>query len=48
MKLKTLKDRVIVKPLKAEGKTTGGILIPDNAKGKPKRGVFPQNRTIKN
>ena len=39
MSLKPLKDRVIVKQLPAEGKTAGGILIPDNAKEKPNRGT---------
>ena len=38
MNLKPLADRVIVKPLEAEEKTAGGIIIPDNAKEKPQKG----------
>src|ERR1700761_640805 len=34
-----LHDRVIVQPAVAEEKTTGGIIIPDNAKEKPQRGT---------
>ncbi len=38
MNLKPLADRVVVKPLEAEEKTAGGIIIPDNAKEKPQKG----------
>jgi chaperonin GroES len=38
MNVKPLADRVIVKPLEAEQKTKGGIIIPDNAKEKPQKG----------
>lgn len=38
MSLSPLADRVVVKPLEAESKTAGGIIIPDNAKEKPQRG----------
>ena len=38
MKLTPLADRVIVKRLEAETKTKGGIVLPDSAKEKPKRG----------
>ena len=38
MNLKPLADRVVVKPLDAEEKTAGGIIIPDNAKEKPQKG----------
>lgn len=38
MKLQPLGDRVLVKPLPAEEKTAGGIIIPDTAKEKPQRG----------
>ncbi len=38
MKVKPLADRVIVRPLEVEEKTTGGIIIPDNAKEKPQKG----------
>ena len=38
MNLKPLADRVIVKPLEAEEKTAGGLIIPDTAKEKPQEG----------
>ena len=38
MNVKPLADRVLVKPLEAEEKTSGGIIIPDNAKEKPQKG----------
>ena len=38
MKLKPLDDRVVVKPLEAEEKTPGGIVLPDTAKEKPQVG----------
>jgi len=38
MNVKPLADRVLVKPLDAEEKTAGGIIIPDNAKEKPQKG----------
>jgi len=38
MNLKPIGERVIVERFKAETKTTGGILLPDNAKNKPQRG----------
>lgn len=38
MSIKPLADRVIVKALEAEEKTSGGIYIPDNAKEKPQKG----------
>lgn len=38
MELKPLADRVIVKPLEAEEKTAGGIVLPDTAKEKPQEG----------
>jgi chaperonin GroES len=38
MKLKPLDDRVVVKPLQAEEKTAGGIVLPDTAKEKPQVG----------
>src|SRR5579871_2361467 len=36
--LKPLDDRVVVEPLEAEEKTSGGILLPDTAKQKPQQG----------
>jgi chaperonin GroES len=38
MNIKPLADRVIVKPLEAEEKTKGGIVLPDTAKEKPQEG----------
>ena len=38
MKLKPLKDRVLVKRLESEEKTAGGLYIPDTAKEKPSKG----------
>jgi chaperonin GroES len=38
MNVKPLSDRILVKPLDAEEKTKGGIIIPDNAKEKPQKG----------
>jgi len=36
--MKPLGDRIIVKPLEAEEKTKGGIVLPDTAKEKPQEG----------
>lgn len=38
MKIRPLKDRVVVKRVKEEEKTKGGIIIPEIAKEKPVRG----------
>jgi chaperonin GroES len=38
MKIQPLGDRVIIKPLEAEAKTKGGIVLPDTAKEKPQEG----------
>jgi chaperonin GroES len=38
MKVRPLHDRLIVKRLEEEGKTKGGIIIPDTAKEKPIEG----------
>lgn len=37
-KIQPLADRVLIKPVAAEEKTVGGIIIPDSAKEKPLRG----------
>ena len=37
-KIRPLQDRVIVKRVKEEEKTKGGIIIPDTAKEKPMEG----------
>lgn len=39
-KLKPLNDRVIVKRVEAEEKTSGGIILPDSAKEKPREGII--------
>ena len=39
MKIQPLHDRVIVKRIEEEGKTKGGIIIPDTAKEKPIEGM---------
>lgn len=39
LKIKPLGDKVIVKRVQAEEKTAGGIVLPDSAQEKPKRGV---------
>ena len=38
MNIRPLQDRVIVQRLEEEGKTKGGIIIPDTAKEKPMEG----------
>lgn len=38
MQITPLGDRVLVKPLDAEEKTKGGIILPDTAKEKPQEG----------
>lgn len=38
MNLRPLEDRVVVKPLQHEGKTKGGIVLPDTFKEKPQEG----------
>ena len=38
VKIQPLGDRIIVKPLEAEEKTKGGIVLPDTAKEKPQEG----------
>jgi chaperonin GroES len=38
MKLRPLGDRILVKRIKEEEKTKGGIIIPDTAKEKPQEG----------
>ena len=38
MKIRPLKDRVLVVRIEEKEKTTGGIIIPDTAKEKPQEG----------
>ncbi len=54
MEIKPLGDRIVVKPLEAESKSKGGILLPDTAKEKPQeakvvavgRGKLLENGTV--
>ena len=39
LNIKPLGDKVIVKRVEAEDVTAGGIVLPDSAKEKPKRGI---------
>ena len=38
MKIRPLHDRILVKRIEEEEKTSGGIIIPDTAKEKPQEG----------
>jgi chaperonin GroES len=38
MNVKPLGEKVLIKRLEMEGKTAGGIVLPDTAKEKPKEG----------
>ncbi len=38
--IRPLNDRLLVKRIDAEQKTSGGIIIPDNAQEKPAKGVI--------
>ncbi len=38
MKVAPLNDKILVQRLEAEDKSAGGIILPDNAKEKPKQG----------
>ena len=38
MAVKPLDDRILIKPLEAEDKSAGGIILPDTAKEKPQQG----------
>ena len=40
LNIRPLGDKVIVKRVEAESKTAGGIVLPDTAKEKPKRGII--------
>lgn len=39
LNIRPLGDKVIVKRVEAEEKTAGGIVLPDTAREKPRRGV---------
>ena len=38
MKFRPLQDRILIKRIENEAKTSGGIIIPDAAKEKPQQG----------
>jgi chaperonin GroES len=38
MKFRPLHDRIVIKRVDADAKTTSGIIIPDNAREKPQQG----------
>lgn len=40
LNIKPLGDRIVVKPMEAEEKTKGGIILPDTAKEKPVEGTI--------
>jgi chaperonin GroES len=40
MKIRPLNDRILVQRAEKEEKTAGGIIIPDNAKEKPVKGII--------
>jgi len=49
--IQPLADRIIVKPLEAEEKTKGGIVLPDSAKEKPQEGevvAVGKGKTLEN
>jgi chaperonin GroES len=47
MKIKPVRDRILVKRLEEEEKTAGGIIIPDSAKEKPQLGIVVEVGTGK-
>ena len=51
MKIRPLQDRIIVKRVKEEEKTKGGIIIPETAKEKPSEGeivAVGKGKTLEN
>lgn len=46
MKIKPLGKRVLIKPVKEEEKTKGGIFIPETAKEKKKQGLVMEIGTV--
>jgi len=40
MNVVPLNDKILVQRLEAEGKTPGGIVLPDSAKEKPRQGTI--------
>jgi chaperonin GroEL (HSP60 family) len=46
MKFHPLHDRVVVKRIEADEKSTGGIIIPDTARESPRRESFGDRRKV--
>jgi len=46
MKIKPIGKRVLIKPVKEEERTKGGIYIPDSAKEKKKQGIVVEVGTV--
>ena len=40
LNIKPLGDRIVIKPMEAEEKTKGGIILPDTVKEKPVEGTI--------
>ena len=40
LNLRPLDDRVVVEPMEAEERTSGGIVLPDTARERPQRGTI--------
>lgn len=38
-KFRPMDDRILLDPIEGDEKTTGGIILPDNAREKPQRGI---------
>lgn len=39
IKFRPMDDRILLEPIEADEKTTGGIILPDNVREKPQRGI---------
>ncbi len=39
LKFRPMDDRILVEPCEAQERTSGGIILPDNAREKPQRGI---------
>ena len=37
--IRPIQDRIVIRPVDADEKTSGGIIIPDSAKERPREGV---------
>ncbi|NJD77292.1 MAG: co-chaperone GroES [Candidatus Methanoperedens sp.] len=46
MKIKPIGKRVLIKPVKEEERTRGGIYIPETAKEKKKQGLVVETGTV--